>query len=97
MPCQALRNGHGDWTDGTLGSDGEESMSEDDFFSIRQAENIVDKSERALAQVSAALDAAAAQNPGISAVGVDQSGSTSADGPSKKKVWTFVFVSWVAI
>ena len=94
--CQALRNGHDDWTDGALGSDDAEYMSEDDFFSVRQAENIVDKSERALAQVSAALDAAAAHNLGIggfSGVGVDQSGSTSTDGPLKKKVWAFVFVS----
>jgi hypothetical protein len=86
--CQAIRNGHEDWTDGTLGSDDADPMSEDDFSFVRQAENIVDKSERALAQVSAVLESAAAHNPAIGSyggIGVDPSGTTSADAPLKKK------------
>jgi len=87
--CQALRNGHGDWTDGALGSDGADSLSEDDFSFFMQAENIVDKSERALAQASALLETATALNPalgGYSGANADAGGNISEDGPSKKRV-----------
>ncbi len=95
-PFQALKNGHADWSDAESPSDSEA----DEFFSSHATESIVDKSERALAQVSAALESAGAvatsstatavagRVPGSNPYGIGNSMADSGvqDGPQKKKV-----------